>query len=99
MHTLFCTSSPAFVVRSLKNFNSGLWLGFVREANSAAFSWTDHSLPMYSTWAAGEPNGLRTQTSCVVAKNSNAGLWSDEDCSQRNGFICRIRRGKFGETP
>ena len=96
IHSLFCRSFTAFVVLSLKNFKGGLWLGLVREANSAAFSWSDNSLTLYTSWATKEPNRLRTQRSCVVASNSysNAGLWKDVDCSERNGFICRIRQGR-----
>ena len=92
----------AFLVVALKNFNGGFWLGFFREENSAEFSWSDQSLPLYTAWASNEPNSPSSQKSCVVANNSNfnAGLWSDVDCAERNGFVCRIRKGKIcGNLP
>lgn len=94
----FCIlfSLAAFVVLNLKNFLGGFWLGLSREANSRDFSWSDHSITLYTKWAAKQPDASRDQKTCVVANNSvaNAGGWSDVDCSERNGFICRIRKGK-----
>ena len=86
----------AFVVLNLKNFRGGLWLGLSREANSPEFTWSDHSITLYTNWATNQPDALRTQKTCVVANNSasNAGGWSDVDCSDRNGFVCRIRQGR-----
>ena len=82
---------------SLRDFKGGLWLGFYRETNSTEFFWTDHSLRPYTNWAPNQPAGSRDQATCVVASNSlsNAGLWSDVDCSDRNGFVCRIRTGNI----
>jgi len=101
MLTFCCIIFTAYIVRSLKNFKGGLWLGFVREANSSEFRWSDNSLTLYTSWATKEPNSLRTQKSCVFANNSysNAGRWNDGHCSDRNGFICRIRQGRFRKTP
>ncbi|XP_068726517.1 macrophage mannose receptor 1-like [Montipora capricornis] len=98
VHSVF---EQAFVVRALKNFNGGLWLGFVREANSAEFSWSDQSLSLYTAWASHEPNSPSSQKSCVVANNSNsnAGLWSDVACAERNGFVCRISKGEPHISP
>ena len=80
---------------NLKNLNVGLWLGLFREAFSAEFVWSDHSLSLYTAWAPKQPNAPKGQKTCVVvnSSNSNAGLWDDVDCAARNGFICRIRRG------
>lgn len=94
-HHMF--SFAAFVVMNLKNYRGGFWLGLSREANSQDFEWSEHSLKSYTNWAAKQPDAPYDQKTCVVAKNSdaNAGGWSDVNCSDTNGFICRIRRGKI----
>ncbi|PFX30431.1 Macrophage mannose receptor 1 [Stylophora pistillata] len=91
----------AFVVMNLKNYRGGFWLGLSREANSQDFEWSEHSLKSYTNWAAKQPDAPYDQKTCVVAKNSdaNAGGWSDVNCSDTNGFICRIRRGEPHVSP
>ena len=51
---------------------------------------------MYTNWATKQPDAPGNQTACAVANSSNsfAGGWSDVDCSEKNGFVCRIRRGR-----
>ncbi|XP_015760775.1 PREDICTED: macrophage mannose receptor 1-like [Acropora digitifera] len=95
------TNSSAYVLRNLKNFNGGIWLGLFREAFSADFVWSDHSLSVYTAWAPKQPNAHKAEKTCVVvnSSNSNAGLWDDIDCATRNGFICRIRKGKPHISP
>lgn len=92
----FCFHPAAFIVLNLKNFRGGLWLGLVRPEYSPEFTWTDHSITMYTNWATNQPDAPDSQKACVVANNSIsfAGGWSDVDCSERNGFVCRIRRGR-----
>ncbi|XP_074624213.1 macrophage mannose receptor 1-like isoform X2 [Acropora palmata] len=86
----------AYVLRNLKNSNGGIWLGLFREAFSAEFLWSDHSLSVYTAWAPKQPNAPTAQKACVVvnSSNSNAALWDDIDCAARNGFICKIRKGE-----
>ncbi|XP_044171531.1 macrophage mannose receptor 1-like [Acropora millepora] len=81
---------------NLKNFSGSIWLGLFREAFSAEFVWSDHSLSVYTAWARKQPNAPKAQKTCVVANssNSNAGLWYDIDCAARNGFICKVRKGE-----
>ena len=81
---------------NLKNFRGGLWLGLTRPKSSPEFLWIDHSITIYTNWATNQPDAADNQTACVVANNSIsfAGGWSDVDCSERNGFVCRIRRGR-----
>lgn len=72
-----------------------MWLGLTRPKSSSGFSWIDHSITVYTNWATNQPDAADNTTACVVANNSIsfAGGWSDVDCSDRNGFVCRIRRG------
>ena len=86
------------MLRNLKNFNGGLWLGLFREAFSAEFVWSDHSLSVYTAWAPKQPNTPTAQKTCVVVNSSNAGLWDDIDCAARNGFMCKIRKGTLGHS-
>ena len=82
---------------NLKGFQGRFWLGLSREANSKDFQWSDLSMKTYTNWAAKQPDAPYDQKTCVVASNSdaNAGGWSDVNCSEKNGFICRLRRGKI----
>ena len=91
-----CFHPAAFIVMKLKNFIGGLWLGLVRTEYSPDFLWIDHSITIYTNWATNQPDAPDNQKACTVANNSIsfAGGWSDVDCSQKNGFVCRIRRGK-----
>ncbi|XP_078378069.1 uncharacterized protein LOC144661244 [Oculina patagonica] len=63
--------------------------------------WSDNSIKLYTNWATNQPDALRTQKTCVVANNSvsNAGGWFDVACSDRNGFVCRIRQGEPHVSP
>ena len=85
---------------NLKNFIGSIWLGLFREAFSAEFVWSDHSLSVYTAWAPKQPNASKAQKTCVVANssNSNAGLWYDIDCAARNGFICKVRKGTLDHS-
>ncbi|CAH3127383.1 unnamed protein product [Pocillopora meandrina] len=91
----------AFVVMNLKDFQGRFWLGLSREANSKDFQWSDLSMKTYTNWAAKQPDAPYGQKTCVVASNSdaNAGGWSDVNCSEKNGFICRLRRGEPHVSP
>lgn len=91
-----CFHPAAFIVLNLKNFRGGLWLGLIRPEHSPEFLWIDHSITLYTNWATSQPDAPDNQTTCVVANNSIsfAGGWSDVDCSDRYGFVCRIRRGR-----
>ena len=82
---------------NLKGFQGRFWLGLSREANSKDFQWSDLSMKTYTNWAAKQPDAPYGQKTCVVASNSdaNAGGWSDVNCLEKNGFICRLRRGKI----
>lgn len=80
-----------------------IWLGLEWEekADPKAFYWFDHSVPTFTNWAPGEPNGYAAEpcAQMFVAGHSNnlairsAGYWNDIKCDVQsdlpNGIVCK----------
>ena len=75
-----------------------VWIGLMW--NSAAFYWSDYSVPAYKLWAPGEPNGKARepcsnmwtgQTSMLPTRAS--GYWNDRPCGVlahgHCGLVCK----------
>ena len=75
-----------------------VWIGLKWSTNN--FYWHDHSVPVYTNWAPGEPNGkgrepcghMRMDGHSDRLPNRAAGYWNDTSChvisSVSNGIVC-----------
>ena len=76
-----------------------VWIGL--NWYSTKFYWTDHSVPVYSNWAPGEPNG-RAREPCAHMYTAQpvgqlpgraSGYWNDVPChvltGWPNGIVCK----------
>jgi hypothetical protein len=77
-----------------------VWIGLSKEPWST-LTFTDHSVPRYTYWGAGQPNRQLSQRTCVLANVTgyHVGRWDDVDCNTKNPFICEIYHGKFFFQP
>jgi hypothetical protein len=84
------------------SFHKNYWIGYMSEM-WPNFRWIDRlENPGYTHWGkvnpniADEPNNLYGSETCTIANASqtyqSAWGWSDEKCTMRAPFICKIRR-------
>uniref|UniRef100_H3CQ11 C-type lectin domain-containing protein n=1 Tax=Tetraodon nigroviridis TaxID=99883 RepID=H3CQ11_TETNG len=82
-------------VEFVRNLNHtkyhNLWIGLTRDSN-LGWAWTDETSLGFLNWAPGEPNsafhpGSAVEENCVEMYLD--GLWNDNSCLQRRGFVCR----------
>lgn len=56
--------------------------------------WTDSQPVRYTNWDVGQPDSYNGLDACV-AMNPDTGLWSDRDCYENKGVICKKRKRKL----
>ncbi|KAG7499177.1 macrophage mannose receptor 1-like [Solea senegalensis] len=85
-------------VEFLRNLNHtkhhNIWIGLTRDHNFG-WGWTDLTSLGFLNWAQGEPNaafhpGEVAEENCVEMYAD--GLWNDNNCLQKRGFVCRHRQ-------
>jgi len=81
------------LARKEASSKSHVWIGLKWNSGKNAFLWCDHSVPVYTNWAPGEPNGKAAEP-CNHLYTGIAGLtgyWNDISCGTRNdrGFVCK----------
>ena len=66
-----------------------MWIGLRYSAADKKFHWSDGTLPQYSHWARGEPNG-NAEEPCgnTWTKRYLAGTWNDLACGIHSRFPC-----------
>lgn len=69
-----------------------LWSSF-----EVGWAWTDKTSLGFLNWAQGEPNeafhpGNGVEENCVEMYAD--GLWNDNNCLQKRGFVCRHHQCK-----
>ena len=76
-----------------------VWIGLKWDSHNRHFVWSDHSLPVYKSWAPHEPNG-NAREPCGSMWTGHAGLlfrasgyWYDRPCGVLSslpcGFVCK----------
>ena len=75
-----------------------IWIGLVWDSRVKAFVWYDHSVPTFTKWSPGEPNGNATEP-CSNMWTGHAGVsyrasgdWNDLTCwdpSLPCGLVCK----------
>jgi hypothetical protein len=73
-----------------------VWIGLSKKPYST-LKFTNHSVPRFTYWGAGQPNRQFDQRTCVMANVTgyHVGRWDDVDCETKNPYICEIYHGKF----
>ncbi|XP_071940974.1 macrophage mannose receptor 1-like [Antedon mediterranea] len=81
----------AFLTTKLKGLDYRMWVGLSDLTNNKQFRWTDGSSVDYTNWASGEPNEAGGGEDCVelIGSEYQAGLWNDNACDKKNGYICQ----------
>jgi len=62
------------------------WIDLSDRADEGSFAWSDGSVPTYTAWSPGQPDG---DGDCVAVDPAVGGGWFDHDCDDRRPFACR----------
>ena len=65
------------------------WIGLNDLGLESSFKWSDGSPVQYTNYALREPNDRFKQEDCIEMHRP-FGSWSDNHCSRRNLYICKI---------
>ncbi|XP_067863183.1 macrophage mannose receptor 1 [Heptranchias perlo] len=87
----------AFVTMTLNGFPVNAWIGLNDINSEGKYLWTEGKGVVYTNWAKGYPTGQSYSygdhnTDCVsvsVNKRPGTGLWRDDYCELKRGFICQ----------
>jgi len=66
---------------------SSLWIGLTDLKSEGHFQWSDGTPLDFQHWDSDEPDGADNYN-CVHTRNPY-GYWSDYDCDNRNGVVCK----------
>ena len=70
-----------------------IWIGLVWDSRVKAFVWYDHSVPTFTKWSPGEPNGnAREPCSNMWTGHAEVGDWNDLACWNTGlpcGLVCK----------
>ncbi|XP_064597162.1 LOW QUALITY PROTEIN: macrophage mannose receptor 1-like [Liolophura sinensis] len=73
------------------------WIG-LNSLNLDGFKWSDSTMVEFVNWAKNEPNDGYGGQRCVDFYNFNGG-WNDDNCADKNEFICRKVNGSYSPLP
>ncbi|XP_040564873.1 macrophage mannose receptor 1 [Lepeophtheirus salmonis] len=68
------------------------WIGLSsigHEGEGGLFGWSDGSILDYSNWKEGEPSDHMGMESCTHLYLLQEGLWNDDHCGKKKGYICK----------
>ncbi|XP_053349941.1 macrophage mannose receptor 1-like isoform X2 [Clarias gariepinus] len=66
-----------------------LWIGLNDLKTAMYFEWSDHSSVPFVSWEINEPShNADNKEDCVIMRGEE-GKWSDENCKNKYGFICK----------
>ena len=66
-----------------------LWIGLNDRSRGGDFEWSSQERSDFEAWNRNQPNN-RNDQDCVEihAQDDWAGQWNDEECSDRQDFVC-----------
>jgi len=73
-----------------------VWIGLKWDSSVNRFLWSDHSVPVYTNWAPGEPNGKANEpcghmwTGHQGSLNRATGYWNDLICGVHQDLPCGL---------
>ncbi|CBY32847.1 unnamed protein product [Oikopleura dioica] len=73
--------------------NENLWIGVSRSNSQTGWSTVTTKEYKFQSWARGEPNNADGRENCVEYSAWHKD-WNDQDCSDKNRFICRVKSMK-----
>ncbi|KAF4077177.1 hypothetical protein AMELA_G00205040 [Ameiurus melas] len=87
-----------FIQAQIQSIPSGvsLWIGAHDSVTEGGWEWMDRSPFRYINWSPGNPDDYSGEDCLSIYINS--GLWNDDNCDYRRGYICK-RRGNTPEPP
>ncbi|XP_076822718.1 macrophage mannose receptor 1-like [Clavelina lepadiformis] len=71
-----------------------LWIGLKNDSGNT-FHWADGSPYVYTNWSPGEPNNYYDSEGCVTISTYD-GLWNDDNCGRKFGYVCEKMMGSTG---
>uniref|UniRef100_UPI00398E69AD macrophage mannose receptor 1-like n=1 Tax=Pristiophorus japonicus TaxID=55135 RepID=UPI00398E69AD len=98
-----------FITMTLNGFPVNVWIGLNDINRESKYLWTEGKGLVYTNWAKGYPSAQTyrfddPKTDCVsvtVNARKDAGVWRDEYCDSKRGFICQKYKDRaltFGPT-
>ncbi|XP_038077198.1 lymphocyte antigen 75-like [Patiria miniata] len=80
-----------------KGLTGQVWSGMSDTAVFLTFEWSDRSPVTFTHWEVNEPNNYEGKNEdCVEVYTS--GRWNDQDCEDRNHYICKQMKQNLGPT-
>lgn len=73
--------------------NENLWIGVSRSNSQTGWSTVTTKEYKFQSWARGEPNNADGRENCVEYSAWHKD-WNDQDCSDKNRFVCRVKSMK-----
>ncbi|XP_047425524.1 macrophage mannose receptor 1 [Mugil cephalus] len=73
-----------------------MWTGGHDSITDSGWEWTDGSPFRYVRWNTGDPDNLYGEDCLSILINN--GYWTDENCQNKRGYICK-RRGNTPKPP
>ncbi|KAM9450976.1 lymphocyte antigen 75-like [Clarias gariepinus] len=92
------THEQSFIQAHIQSVPTGvsLWMGGHDSVTEGGWEWTDLSPFCYINWSPGNPDNYDGEDCLSIYINN--GLWNDDNCDYRRGYICK-RRGNTPEPP
>ncbi|XP_062868150.1 macrophage mannose receptor 1 [Trichomycterus rosablanca] len=87
-----------FIQSQIQSIPTGvsLWIGGHDSVTEGGWEWMDLAPFRYINWSPGNPDDYYGEDCLSIYINS--GLWNDDNCENRRGYICK-RRGNTPEPP
>jgi len=89
-----------FIISLVNGTKDNFWNDINSLENSGSLQWkfSNGEDITYTNWGANEPNGggwaciYNCDEDCTMYYNSKGHKWNDENCDQKNRFICQMER-------
>jgi len=88
-HLVTITSSDEDeFVHGLVTSGQDIWIGLTDKDSEGAFYWVNGESYTYTNWGEGQPDDSWGED--CVEKYGGSGFWNDNDCKQKNSFVCEV---------
>lgn len=90
-----------FLSYLLQTLGDDAWIGLHDTIQAGRYYWLDNSDLQYTNWAPGEPSFFGIMEDCVkmVYDHLDSGVWKDDECHKKMGYICQNAKDPQLPTP
>ncbi|KAL4636213.1 secretory phospholipase A2 receptor isoform X1 [Arapaima gigas] len=75
------------------------WIGLSVDTTTRRFSWSDESPVQFQNWPKGHPQHSPGQNGICISMSALSGQWSEDQCSERHGYVCKRKIVSVLEIP